>query len=132
MRTIPEATPISLSAEEREALEALSGSRKSEARMRERARIVLLAAAGASSRAIARAVRCTPGTASTHTSWLNQIEIWFSILTRNSLSGASFRSAAELVDHIDSFIASYNADARPFVWTNSAVHQKQLKPCFAV
>lgn len=355
MRTIPEATPITLSAEEREALEALSGSRKSEARMRERARIVLLAAAGESSRAIARAVRCTPGTASkwrvrfardrlaglsetgrrgagrkygrehdgrilalldqpppagyanwtaplmaralvdiheqyvwrflraqkidlsgrkswcesddpdfvpkaaeivglymsppdnavvlsvdekpsiqaleraqgylklpngramtghshdykrhgtttlfaaldvgtgevtgrhykrrrriefldfmnrvvkqhegkdihvildnlsthkpkrdiwlarhprvhfhytpTHTSWLNQIEIWFSILTRNSLSGASFRSAAELVVHINSFIASYNADARPFVWTKSTVHQKRLKPCFAV
>jgi transposase len=68
----------------------------------------------------------------THASWLNQIETWFSILTGQSLSGASFRSVAELVAHIESFIASYNADAKPFVWTKSAVHQKRLKPCFAI
>ena len=47
-----------------EALEALAGSRKSEARMRDRARIVLLAASGMGSRAVAREVGCTPGTAS--------------------------------------------------------------------
>ena len=43
MKSIPVATPINLSSEERATLEALAGSRKSEARMRERARIVLLA-----------------------------------------------------------------------------------------
>jgi len=68
----------------------------------------------------------------THTSWLNQIEIWFSILAGQSLKGASFVSVAELVAHIESFINSYNQDARPFVWTKSVVHQKRLKPCFAV
>jgi transposase len=68
----------------------------------------------------------------THTSWLNQIEIWFSILSGKSLNGASFQTVAELKAHIDSFIASYNEDARPFVWTKSKVHQKRLKPCFAV
>jgi transposase len=68
----------------------------------------------------------------THTSWLNQIEIWFSILPGKSLKGASFGSVAELVAHIDSFINRYNETARPFVWTKSAVHQKRLKPCFAV
>jgi transposase len=68
----------------------------------------------------------------THASWTNQIEIWFSILTGKSLKGASFTSVAGLKDHIDSFIASYNQDARPFVWTKSVVHQKRLKPCFAV
>ena len=68
----------------------------------------------------------------THTSWLNQIEIWFSILAAKSLNGASFVSVAELVAHIKSFINSYNDDARPFVWTKSVVHQKRLKPCFAV
>ena len=41
----------------------------------------------------------------THSSWLNQIEIWFSILTGKSLKGASFRSVPELVAHIQSFIA---------------------------
>jgi transposase len=68
----------------------------------------------------------------THTSWLNQIEIWFSILAGQSLKGASFGSVAELVAHIETFINSYNDDARPFVWTKSDVHQKRLKPCFAV
>jgi transposase len=68
----------------------------------------------------------------THASWLNQIEIWFSILAGKSLSGASFSSVKELVAHIDSFIADYNQSARPFVWTKSTVHQKRLKPCFAI
>ena len=68
----------------------------------------------------------------THTSWLNQIESWFSILAGKSLSGASFASVQQLVAHIDSFIVSYNETARPFVWTKSAVYQKRLKPCFAV
>src|SRR5579883_3519447 len=64
MRRIPSATPITLTADERTALEALANSRKSEARMRDRARIVLLAAEGLASRAIGREVGCTPGTAS--------------------------------------------------------------------
>jgi transposase len=67
----------------------------------------------------------------THTSWLNQIEIWFSILTGKSLSGESFVSVEQLIAHIDAFIASYNETATPFVWTKSKVHQKRLKPCFA-
>lgn len=68
----------------------------------------------------------------THASWLNQIEIWFSILSSKSLDGVSFQSVAGLITHIKSFIESYNADAKPFVWTKSVVHQKRLKPCFAV
>jgi transposase len=67
----------------------------------------------------------------THTSWLNQIEIWFSILSGKSLGGGSFGSVAELMAHINSFIDSYNEEARPFVWTKSVVHQKRIKPCFA-
>ena len=68
----------------------------------------------------------------THTSWLNQIEIWFSILSRKSLKGGSFGSVPELIAHIDTFIAGYNEEARPFVWTKSVVHQKRMKPCFAI
>jgi transposase len=68
----------------------------------------------------------------THTSWLNQIEIWFSILSGKSLKGGSFGSVPELIAHINSFIATYNEEARPFVWTKSVVHQKRMKPCFAV
>ena len=64
----------------------------------------------------------------THSSWLNQIEIWFSILSGKSLAGASFQTVEQLKAHI----ASYNEDAQPFVWTKSQVHQKRLKPCFVV
>jgi transposase len=67
----------------------------------------------------------------THASWLNQIEIWFSILSGKSLDGASFSSVPELIAHINAFIESYNETAKPFVWSKSEVHQKRLKPCFA-
>ena len=67
----------------------------------------------------------------TRASWLNQVEIWFSILAGKALAGASFNSLAALKAHIDTFIDSYNENARPFVWTRSEVHQKRLKPCFA-
>jgi len=66
----------------------------------------------------------------THTSWLNQIEIWFSILAGKSLKGASFKALEELKAHIDAFIRTYNETACPFVWTKSKVHQKRLKPRF--
>lgn len=64
MSSISEATAITLTEEERAELEGLARSSKSEYRMRQRARIVLLAAAGAATRAIAREVGCTIGTAS--------------------------------------------------------------------
>lgn len=64
MSGIAEATPIVLTDEERAELEGLARSTKSEHRMRQRARIVLLAAAGKPTRAIARDVGCTVGTAS--------------------------------------------------------------------
>lgn len=64
MRTIPCATTITLMAEERTVLEALVRSTKTEVRMRDRARIVLLAADGTATREIGRMVGCTTGTAS--------------------------------------------------------------------
>ena len=64
-------------------------------------------------------------------SWLNQVEIWFSILQGQSLQDASLNSITELRVHIDAFIADYNHTARPFAWTKSQVHQKRLKARFA-
>jgi len=63
----------------------------------------------------------------TRASWLNQVEIWFSILQAKSLTGASFTSVAQLRQHIDDFIAAYNANPRPFVWTKAKVHQRRVK-----
>lgn len=53
-----------------------------------------------------------------HTSWLNQIEIWFSILVRKLLKRASFSSTDELRQRILSFIDYFNKTmAKPFKWT---------------
>ena len=53
-----------------------------------------------------------------HASWLNQIEIWFSILVRKLLRRASFLSKADLKQRIESFIAYFNRTmAKPFKWT---------------
>ncbi len=60
----------------------------------------------------------------THASWLNQVEVWFSILTAKSLRGSSFRSVKELTSQIDAFIAAYNNEASPFEWTRVWVNAK--------
>ena len=61
----------------------------------------------------------------TRSSWLNQIETWFSILQGQSLNGASFTSVEELQEHIDAFISAYNETATPFAWTKKRVYQRQ-------
>ena len=53
-----------------------------------------------------------------HASWMNQIEMWFSILVRKLLKRASFTSVADLEARISAFIAYFNATmAKPFKWT---------------
>ena len=53
-----------------------------------------------------------------HCSWLNQVEMWFSILVRRLLKRASFTSTDELRQQILAFIAYFNATlAKPFKWT---------------
>ena len=55
-----------------------------------------------------------------HSSWLNQIEIWFSILVRKLLKRASFTSVEDLEAQVRAFIAYYNATmGRAFKWTYS-------------
>ena len=53
-----------------------------------------------------------------HSSWLNQIEIWLSILTRTLLQRGSFSSVEDLTARVLAFIAYYNrTTAKPFKWT---------------
>jgi transposase len=52
-----------------------------------------------------------------HTSWLNQIEIWFSILVRRALKRGNFPSLEALRERILAFIDYYNQTAKPFQWT---------------
>lgn len=63
----------------------------------------------------------------THASWLNQVETWFSLLWRGALRGASFTSPRQLRQAIDWFIQAYNANATPFEWTATEVHQSVPK-----
>ena len=63
----------------------------------------------------------------TRSSWLNQVETWFSILQGQSLNGASFTAVTQLQDHIDAFIAAYNQTAEPFAWTKKKVRQRRFK-----
>ena len=53
-----------------------------------------------------------------HASWMNQIEMWFSILVRKLLKRASFTSVEELQAKVLAFIEYFNATmAKPFKWT---------------
>ncbi len=56
----------------------------------------------------------------TYASWLNQVEIWFRRITQKAIRRGTFRSVPELVQKIDQFVHSSNAQARPFVWTATA------------
>lgn len=67
----------------------------------------------------------------THASWLNQIEIWFSILVRQALKHRSFQSPQQVRQAIDAFIAAYNEDAAPFEWKKAVVHPVPLARSFA-
>ncbi len=55
----------------------------------------------------------------THASWLNQIEIFFSILHRRLLRHGSFNSEQDLAEQLLAFIETYNQTAKPFKWTYS-------------
>ena len=66
----------------------------------------------------------------THASWMNQIEVWFSVLSRGALRGASFTHVDQLRQAIDRFIAAYNPKAAPFEWRKTIVRQTALKPSY--
>ena len=56
-----------------------------------------------------------------HASWLNQIEIWFSILVRKLLRRSNFTSKKDLRTKIEQFVAYFNETmAKPFRWTMQA------------
>lgn len=67
----------------------------------------------------------------TYSSWLNQVECWFSILSRSALRGASFTSPRQLRDAIDRFVKVYNATAAPFEWSKAVVHPSAPKRVYS-
>jgi putative transposase len=56
----------------------------------------------------------------TYSSWLNQVERWFAIITRRAIRRGSFRSVKELTEKIDQFVSNYNEKAKPFMWVATA------------
>ena len=56
----------------------------------------------------------------TYASWLNQVEIWFGLLTRQAIRRGSFRKVKELIRRIEHFTDHWNEKAHPFVWTATA------------
>jgi putative transposase len=56
----------------------------------------------------------------TYSSWLNQVERWFGLITQRAIRRGSFSSVKELAAKIDAFVQHYNRSSRPFVWTATA------------
>jgi hypothetical protein len=56
----------------------------------------------------------------TSASWINQVDIWFNIITQRAIRRGTFKSVKELVSKIDQFVQHYNATTRPFAWTATA------------
>jgi putative transposase len=56
----------------------------------------------------------------TYSSWLNQVERFFSIITDKAIRRGSFRSVKDLITKIDHFVAHYNQNCKPFMWTATA------------
>jgi hypothetical protein len=62
---------------------------------------------------------------------LNQVECWFSILTRQALRGASFTFPEQVRKTIDRFVAAYNQIAAPFEWKATTVHASKPTHTYA-
>jgi transposase len=53
-------------------------------------------------------------------SWLNMVEIFFGIITRQAIRRGAFNSVTDLIDAITRFIDNWNTDCQPFTWTKTA------------
>jgi len=63
----------------------------------------------------------------TSASWLNQVEIWFGILSRKALRGLSARSTSDLAKAIEAFVAAYEKHPKPFKWRKRDVKGAQIR-----
>lgn len=55
-----------------------------------------------------------------YSSWLNQVERWFGLITERAIRRGTFSSVKELVNKIDKFVKNHNKNCRPFSWTATA------------
>ena len=70
----------------------------------------------------------------TYSSWLNQVERWFGLITERAIRRGSFTSVRQLVQKIDDFVTAYNKTATPFTWTATAesILQKIERLCMRI
>jgi putative transposase len=70
----------------------------------------------------------------TYSSWLNQVERWFGLITQRAIRRGSFRSVRDLVTRINQFVHHYNRNCRPFSWTATAdsIFQKLSRLCVRI
>jgi transposase len=69
---------------------------------------------------LARNPRITLHFTPTGASWMNLVEIFFGIITRQAIRRGTFTSVADLIDAIRTFIDGYNQRCQPFAWTKTA------------
>ena len=67
----------------------------------------------------------------TSASWMNQVEIWFNIITQQAIRRGTFKSVKELVAKIQQFVDRYNKDSTPFSWvaTADSIFEKLKRFC---
>jgi len=63
----------------------------------------------------------------TYSSWLNMVEVWFSILSRQALRNLSCTAVRQLREAIDRFVKAYRDTAAPFEWTKAVVEPSSPK-----
>jgi transposase len=63
----------------------------------------------------------------TYSSWLNMVESWLSILSRQALRNLSCSEARQLREAIDRFVQAYQETASPFEWTKEVVYASAPK-----
>lgn len=56
----------------------------------------------------------------TYSSWLNQVETWFHLISQRAILRDSFKSTGELIARIEQFVSHYNKNSTPFSWTATA------------
>uniref|UniRef100_D8P6G0 Transposase n=1 Tax=Ralstonia solanacearum CFBP2957 TaxID=859656 RepID=D8P6G0_RALSL len=67
----------------------------------------------------------------TYSSWLNQVERFFSIITTRAIRRGSFSSVNELTNRITTFVGNYNEICQPFTWTapTDSILEKLARLC---
>ena len=130
--------PFRLLPAEQAQLEQLVRSTRGSAGLARRARALLLLAGGSSLRQIQTQTRPEPPpyaaleealrrnpvgriagcpAGRTYASWLNQVEIWLGMITRDCIRRGIFHSVPDLIHQIMNYIRLYNRNAQPFHWT---------------